>query len=252
MDSAIATFQTYMGTGLIMILFLLSLVYLFVYETRKPRRILFVYTPILLLLLFFNPLFAGLFYRVIGGEETYFRLCWMLPYLAVLGYTTVLIVEKQKGKKAVAVAVAAVALIIVSGKLVYTNPLYSLAENEYHVPDSVVHTCDAMEVPGREVRAVFPEEMLLYVRQYSPVIFMPYGREVLMGVYDEMHEIMESDEIDLERLLHLTRERECHFLVFRQDAAFSADPVSRDLELLLETDGYVVYRDSSVPLIIPE
>lgn len=251
MDSVMETFQKYMGTGLIMILFLLALVYLFVHEKRKPRRILFVYTPILSLLLFFNPLFFRLF-NLVEVKETYFRLCWLLPYLMVLPYTVVLIIEKQKGKRAVCVAVAAVALIIVSGKLVYTNSLYSWAENRYHMPNSVVHICDAIEVPGREVRAVFPEELLLYVRQYSPVVCLPYGRNVFMGEHVEMHEVMESDEIDLKQLLNLTREGECHFIVFRQDAEFIDEPAAHNLELFLETDGYIVYRDPVVPLVIPE
>lgn len=251
MDSVMETFQKYMGSGLIMILFLLALAYLFVYETRKPRRILFIYTPVLILLLFFNPLFAGLFHRI-ADEETYFRFCWTLPYLTVLGYTALSIVSRQKGKRAVLAYAAAAALLMASGKLVYLNPLYSLAENQYHVPDSVVHICDAIEVPGREVRAVFPEELLLYVRQYSPVVFMPYGREVLMGEYNEMHEIMESAEIDIERLLRLTRAQDCPFLVFRQDAVFSEDPDTQELELLCETDGYMVYQDKAMPLFIPE
>lgn len=251
MDIALQTFRNYMGTGLILILFLLALIYLFLFEDRKPRRILFVYLPILVLLMFFNPLFVHL-YVSLDGEETYFRICWLLPYLIVLPYTVVLVVEKQKGKMAVCAALAATALFAVSGKLVYSNSLYSRAENIYHVPDSVVHICDAIEVPGREVRAVFPMELLLYVRQYSPVVCMPYGRDVLMDAYDEMYEIMESDEIDLEQLLNMTRQRECHFIVFREDAKFVGEPAWRDLELFLQTDGYMVYRDNAVPLVIPQ
>lgn len=251
MDNALQTFRNYMGTGLILILFLLALVYLFLFEDRKPRRILFVYLPILVLLLFFNPLFVRL-YVSLDGEETYFRICWLLPYLIVLPYTVVLLAEKQRGKMAVCTALAAAALFAVSGKPVYSNPLYSRAENMYHVPNSVVHICDAIEVPGREVRAVFPAELLLYVRQYSPIVCMPYGRDVFMGVYDEMYEIMESDEIDLERLLYLTVQRECHFIVFREDAEFVGEIAGPDLELYLETDGYMVYRNNAVPMVIPQ
>lgn len=252
MHSALQTFRNYMGTGSILILFLLALVYLFLFEDRKPRRILFIYFPILVLLLFFNPLFVR-FYVSLDGEETYFRVCWLLPYLIVLPYTVVSIVEKQKGKTAVCMCVAlAAALFVASGKLVYSNPLYSRAENIYHVPDSVVQICDTIEVPGREVRAVFPMELLLYVRQYSALVHMPYGRDALMGSYDEMYEIMESGEIDLKQLLSLTRQRECHFIVFREDAEFVGEPAGWDLELFLQTDGYIVYRDNAVPLVIPQ
>lgn len=251
MDFVLETFKRYMGTGLVVSLFLIALIYLFLCEKRPSRRILFVYTPILLLLLFFNPLFAWIFVRLVG-TETYFRLCWLLPYLLVLPYTVVLIVEQLKGKKAVCVSLAAAGLILVSGRLVYTNPLYSRAENIYHVPDSVVSICDVIEVPGREVMAVFPEELLLYVRQYSSVVCMPYGREVIMGTYNEMHEIMESEKIDLELLLPLTRESACHYIVLRQDKEISGDMAGYGLELFFETEEYRVYRDFTIALEIPE
>ena len=44
---ALKLFQEYMGTGLIMIWFLVSLLYLWVTEKRKYIRILFVYVKIL-------------------------------------------------------------------------------------------------------------------------------------------------------------------------------------------------------------
>ena len=162
--SVIQIFQKYMGTGLTVLWFLAALIYLFLFEKRKDRRILFVYMPVLLLLLYFNPLFAGLFCSLVGSE-IYFRMCWLLPVIVVLAYTAVCILEKRKGKGQLLFAVVTVLLIVFSGKSVYENPLYSKAENMYHVPDSVVHLCDAIVVPGREVMAVFPRELLLYVRQ---------------------------------------------------------------------------------------
>lgn len=250
MSSAIQTFQNYMGTGLVMIWFLLAVIYLFLCEKRRPRRILFVYTPIIVLLLYFNPVFARVFYGLVG-EEIYFRICWILPIIAVIAYSAVLICERLKGKAAVGFAVSALALAVLSGRLVYSSPLYSRAENLYHVPDSVVHICDAIEVPGREVMAVFPKEMLLYVRQYSPVVCMPYGREELMGLYNPFYFAMEAETIDLEALLPMAREKLCHYLVFRQEQKFFRQPADYGLEIVLETDGYVVYRDPCVELVIP-
>lgn len=251
MSSALQTFHNYMGTGLVVIWFLFGLVYLFLCEKRKPRRILFVYTPVIVLLLYFNPLFAGVFYGLVG-DEIYFRICWLLPIIAVIAYSAVLICERLKGKAAAGFMAATFVLLAVSGKLVYSSPLYSRAENIYHVPDSVVHICDAIEVPGREVMAVFPSEMLLYVRQYSSVVCMPYGREALMDVYTPFYFAMESEMVDLETLVPMAREELCHYLVFRQDQVFSEEPANYGWEIFLETDGYVVYRDTGVELVIPE
>lgn len=251
MGRVFQTFQNYMGTGLVVIWFLLAVLYLFFHEKRKPRRILFVYMPVIVLLLFFNPLFANLFFNLVE-EEIFFRICWLLPIIVVIAYSVVVISDRLKGKKAVCFAAASLALVVLSGKLVYSSPLYSRAENIYHVPDSVVHICDSIVVPGREVMAVFPREMLLYVRQYSPVVCMPYGREVLMGVNDDLYLTMESDTIDLEVLIPMVRAKLCHFVVLRQEQKLIGEPEAYGWELVLETDGYVVYRDTAVLLVIPD
>lgn len=250
MNHVLQTFSNYMGTGSVMIWFLLALIYLFLCEKRKPRRILFVYTPTIVLLLFFNPLFAGVFDRLVG-IEIYFRICWLLAIIVVIAYSAVLICERLKGRTAACFAAFSLALAVLSGRLVYSSPLYSRAENIYHMPDSVVHICDAIEVPGREVMAVFPRELLLYVRQYSPIVCMPYGREVFVGEDDPFYLAMESETIDLDILVPMARGNLCHYLVFRQGQEFLGEPVDYGWEIFLETDGYMVYRDPSVELVIP-
>ena len=246
-NSSFLIFGKFMGTGLVVTWFLAGLVYLFLSEKNKTRRILFIYMPVLTLLLFFNPLFNQFFVWA-TEEEIYFRLCWLLPVILVIAYSLVRLLEGLKGKRQFGVGVLAAALIVISGKLVYGSPLYSRAENIYHVPDSVVHICDAIEMPGREVMAVFPEEMLLYVRQYSPLVCMPYGREVIMGVYNQLNEEMEKDVAEMEALAPLTKEQLCHYIILPAEREILGDPGEYDWELFYETDGYVIYRDTSFPL----
>lgn len=247
---AIEVFRKYMGTGLVVAWFLLAVVYLFLCEKRRPRRILFVYVPVAVLLCFFNPLFFGLFDRLVVGG--YFRICWLLPMIVVIAYAVILICGSLKGRNGAFFAVASVLLTIVSGRLVYSSPLYSRAENSYHVPDSVMRLCDAVVVPGREVMAAFPEELLLYVRQYSAYVCMPYGREVVMGEYNELHEQMEAETVDLETLVPLVREANCHFCILPAGRAMRGSPEDYGWVRFWETDGYVIYRDPATELVIPE
>ncbi|MCM1101323.1 MAG: hypothetical protein NC079_04350 [Clostridium sp.] len=241
------TFQKYMGTGLTMIWFLLAWLYLLLKEDRKPRRILLVYTPAIVLLCFFNPIFAAVFQRLVGSE-IYFRLCWLLPVITVIAYCVIRIADRLRGRKAACFVGAAFLLILCSGKAVYDNSLYSRAENIYHVPDSVVHICDAIEVEGREVMALFPEELVLYVRQYSPVVCMPYGREVFMGVYNDLDIMMADEVIDLERLAPAARQAGCHYVILSEERTLKGDPTDCGWELFGVTDGYRIYRDSAVSL----
>ncbi len=250
----IELFRAYMGTGLIVIWYLLSLVFLFVKEKRKPRRILFVYVPVVILLLYFNPLFAAVVYGT-ADSEIYYRILWLLPITVVIAYTCVLIYGELKGIRKNIWAVACAALLVVSGSYIYEDTYFHEAENLYHVPDSVVSICDCIVVPGREVMAVFPIELVQYVRQYSPVVCMPYGREITVerwNYLDDLYDAMEAETIDLEVLAPLAKEAGCHYIILRQDREVLGFVEDYNWEWFGETEEYTIYRDMDVPLEIPQ
>lgn len=238
-------FQKYMGTGLIIILFMVAIVYLLIMEKSRPKRILFIYCPMIVFLCFFNPLFFGIF-AYAAEEEIYFRLMWLLPVAVVLAYTAVSILDSLKGKARVGFGVAAILVICVSGKLVYSSPLYSVADNLYHMPQEVVDICDAIKVDGREVMAAFPEEFLLYVRQYSPVVCMPYGRESITGYYNEFNSLMGKEEIPVDELVSLSRENMCHYLILREEQILLGDMGAYGFRVFDKMHGYVIYMDTTM------
>lgn len=240
----IEIFQKYMGTGLMLIWFLLALVYLYLREKRKPFRILLIYTPVILLLVFFNPVFYRLFEKLVGNE-IYFRLVWLLPVTVVIGYAVVLLCAELRGRAKGLFAVTAIVVLIVSGKLVYSNPLFSKAENSYHVPQAVVDICDAIEVEGREVMAAFPGEFLLYVRQYSPLVCMPYGREVF-NYHDELYEVIMSDEPDVEKLATLAKHKLCHYVILKEGKVSQTEMEQYSYELFDTIGGYDIYKDNTM------
>lgn len=240
------TFYNYMGSGTILIWYFAAVIYLFLKERRKPVRIVFLYVPFLLLLLFFNPLFALLFEKFLG-MEIYFRILWMIPATPTLAYAAVRICAGEQGKRRFAFAGAAVLLIMVSGTLVYRSPLFSRAENIHHVPREVAGICDLIEENGREVRAAFPAEHLLYVRQYSRTVRMPYGRNALMYDWtEELYRILLREEIDVERMAFLAKEKECHYVIFSAEKILDGRMEDYDYELFGQVGDYLIYRDRSM------
>lgn len=253
-NTVVSLFRDYMGTGLIVIWFLVSLIYLLLKEKRGPVRILFVYVPMVLLVLFFNPLFAKILYGYIGNE-IYYRILWLIPFVMVIAYTIVKIVGSLSGKRKPVFAIVAAVMVAVSGSYIYENPFFHKAENWYHVPQSVVDICDAIEVPGREVLAVFPMELIPFVRQYSPVVCMPYGREMNVerwnfssesGLYDAM----EAEVIDVPTLVAAARQDGCAYIILPADKEQRGDFEEFQFALFGEMDGYVIYKDSTVSLEI--
>lgn len=240
-----AIFQKFAGSGFVLILFVLAMIYLFICEKRKPRRIMLVYAPAIMLLLFFNPLFYKLFYTLVG-EEIYFRIIWLMPVTISIVYAIIHILESLQGKKRIVFGVVSVLILLLSGKLVYSSTLYSVAENEYHVPQAVVDICDAIEIEGREVKAAFPPEHLLYVRQYSPLVCMPYGREVYMGEYSEFYLTAEKAKIDTEKLVSFAKGTLCHYVILAKDKILSVPMEDFGYEVFEEMHGYIIYKDPTM------
>ena len=249
-NDVINLFREYMGTGLIVIWFLASLLYLFLMEKRKPMRIMFVYVPVILLLLFFNPLFSRLVYGVVGNE-IYYRILWLLPIAVVIAYAAIDVWGRLEGVRKRIFIVAAAGLLMLSGSLIYSNPFFKRAENVYHVPQCVVDICDAIEVKGREVKGVFPAELLQYVRQYSPVVCMPYGREILVSTWihhSELYDVMEAEEIDVDRLVPLARQNGCVYIILPEEKPLKGNLEQFDFALFDRMHGYTIYKDSTVNL----
>lgn len=246
-------FGAYMGTGLIVIWYLAATLYLALTEKKKSIRVMFVYMPIMVLLIYFNPAVTWLVSEYID-YEIYYRMLWLLPVTAVLALTIVRICGRLEGIKRLVFGFAAAGLIMVSGSFVYRDNLFQKAENIYHVPQTVVDICDAIKVEGREVMAVFPKEMVQYVRQYSPVVCMPYGREVTVERWDlmednELYHQMEAEEIDAQRLAELAREAWCAYIILPEDKRMNGSLKTYDFERFSQVDGYVIYKDSTVQLV---
>ena len=247
-DTIVSLFRGYMGTGLLMIWFLAALVYLFFREKDKNKRILFVYAPALTLLLFWNPLFAKFVYTYVG-DEIYYRILWLLPVTIVTAYLAARLCGALAGGRRLLLAGACAALVMLSGSCIYKNPFFHRAENLYHMPQAVVEICDAIEVEGREVMAAFPGEMLQFVRQYSPVVCMPYGREALVPQWrlgNPLFDIMCTDPIDVEALAALAKQNLCHYVVILQGRPMTGSMEDYDYVLFGTYCGYDVYLDTTI------
>jgi hypothetical protein len=245
-------FQRYMGTGLLVAWCLISIIYLWIHEKRMHLRVLFVYTPVVLLLIFFNPWIAGLFYQYVG-TEIYYRILWLIPMSVLISYTLLHLYGSVRQKIRPLVAIGGVIFIMLSGNYVYDDIHFQRAQNLYHVPQSVVEICDFIEVDGREVLAAFPHELIIYVRQYSPVVCMPYGREVMLdlwGNYDPFYAAMEADIVSVKTVTRLAKESGCHYVILSIDKELDGAFEEYGFVRMKTIEGYDVYLDqNNVPTL---
>ena len=247
-NEVVELFRSYMGTGLVVAWFLVCMVYLFFREKDKGKRILFLYAPLVLFLLFFNPLFMKILYGFIG-TEIYYRILWLIPVSLVIAYTVVKICMDLRGRKQAVFLTFAVIMILFSGSCIYRSPFFTKAENPEHMPEAVIQICDRIQVEGREVMAAFPKELVSFVRQYTPLVCMPYGRDLLVSDWSatsEFYTAMEAEVLDVEKVAELAEQYGCHYIIISADKELLGSFQEYDYKKLDEIEGYVIYQDTTM------
>jgi len=240
-------YQNYIGNGLVFFLFLASMLYLLFAEKKRNTKTILVFSPIVIMMLFSFPPFQMLFEALGLDSETYYRILWLLPMGIVIAYAGVKLFEEYIW---IGVAVMCV-LVIYTGTYVYKNPNITKAENGYHIPQMVINVCDVLlpeEGSDKDrVWAVFPSEFIHYVRQYSDVICMPYGREALVDRWEfeyPLKELMEAEEIQTDELAEAVRNSWCEYVILSEGKTYTEPMEDYGFELVDTVNGYHIYRDS--------
>jgi len=242
---SLVIFKLYTGLKLLFALTLFAWIYLLITEKERRNRLMLVYAPLIIILLFLFPLSRKFFVAAGLDGETYYRILWTIPMgiITIFGFCRLFERHRRIG------LVVTAALIVLCGKYVYKSEYISKAENLYHIPDTVVKICDLIEPenPDTRVSAVMPPELIHYVRQYSARINMPYGREMLVPqwkYYNAVYEAMEGTEVvDIDVLLKATRDEYCQYIVLAPGRQTEQEPEECGLVLVGEIDGYRIYED---------
>ena len=77
--------RNYVGNGLAVILYIVSVVYLFIKEKDETKRIVLLYSTIMIMFFFLLPPFAVIIFNTMG-QEVYYRILWLLPMTIVIAY----------------------------------------------------------------------------------------------------------------------------------------------------------------------
>ena len=141
--------------------------------------------------------------------------------------------------------------IVATGDYVYDNPYFGPAYNRFHVPQTVALVCDAIIVEGREVRAVFPDEMLPFVRQYTANVCMPYGREMAVERWENdnpLYDAMKEEEADCEKIASLAAEQGCHYIILHETKPGQEGFEKTGYRYVETAAGYRIYLQDGVYL----
>ncbi|MBE5875495.1 MAG: hypothetical protein E7290_01255 [Lachnospiraceae bacterium] len=244
----------YNGDSFLFVLFLAVLLVLCLVEKDKGLKTILVYLSVALIVVFMNPLYAWIAMKV--DDEVYYRVWWTLPIGIGICYCVVkaaICVRNLVSK--ILVVVLAVIVIVINGKFVYTNTIYFKASNAYHTPQMVIDVAEAVRMENYNPKAVFPAELLPFIRQYTAEIIMPYGRnmvETRWGFSSPLYDCMEADVYVAEDIAKYAREEICVYVVLS-----SIKPMEGKLEDYHYTlqglvSGYYIYMDDYCYEILKE
>ncbi len=249
MREILTIFLDYSGNGIYPFLFLAALIYLLAVEKDRRVRLVLLETSAVTLILFFFPLFKAVMDRV---EEagTYYRILWLLPMTVVTAYAGVRLIGRHTRIGLILLA----AVCILGGSCVYGNVNVSRAENRYHLPAEVPAICDLIMPAEDEERvwAVFPSELIQYIRQYTSEIQMPYGRDMLVASWDHrehpIYALMEAETIPIDLVAELLDDYGVQYLILNKARPTEGVPSEYGLEKIGEIGGYDVFRNTDVPI----
>lgn len=240
----------YNGQTFFVGLFLAALSFLWVTEKEKASRTVFVYLTTMLMVLFICPVFAWFaFHFFMKGDDVliYYRVFWYLPVGITISLASIRLISRMKtAARKAAVAVVIMAVICLNGKLVYTNTYYTKATNLYHIPQNAIDVAEIVRMDKYWPKAVFPSELLMFIRQYTAEIYMPYGRNMVEAQWNfssELYDAMEAESYDTEMIAQLARNNHCPIVVLGNYKPMEGDMLEQDYLLLGTTQFYYVYLD---------
>lgn len=247
MTEILEIFKSYNGTGYYCILFIAALLYLWFTEEDRNVRALLIITPAIIQVLFFIPYFYMLYNAL--DEGTYYRILWLLPMTIVIAYSGCKVMSTHIKMGTALIAV----ILVLSGTCVYTSKYMSPATNPYHLPDEVVEICEMIEPEeGRErVWAAVPITLVHYIRQYTTTIQLPFGRDSMVEAWtagdNALYNLYMQPSISASDLADLSTQYYCNYVILEKEQVIEGKLESYALNLMGETDNYLIYRNNNVP-----
>lgn len=236
----------YAGTGLLWMLLLIAVLCLWIKVDASCDRHMLVWYPLSVICIYFSPVWI-LYLSIRNDGAILYRLLWLIPISVVICYTMVEVIYLLPPKYRLVSFCGAIILIMLCGNYVYSNPGFSKAENKYHVSQDIVEMCDLIAVPGREIKAAFPKELVASVRQYDATIVLAYGRDSLLGGWIQNHNsvswYLNSEVIDAKELCTALRESSTAYVVIPGDKVLKGSLADYDFYYVTSVGQYDVYLD---------
>ncbi|WP_070041573.1 hypothetical protein [Robinsoniella peoriensis] len=244
-------YRMYVADGMHVGLFLAAIIYIACSKAEKENKKLFVGYAVTFGCIYFFPLTAKIIMDYCVGRDVYWRMFWLLPIPLVLSYVAVRAWYSQNTKlKRGVMLVALMGVLAVTGNFVYVSgTVLHKTENLQKLPSAANAICEIITQnrgEGETVKAVVPDDLAGYIRQYDAGIGLAYGRKGRFSKRDrKIHEQMISENPDFRVIIRQARKAGCNYLVYYDTAVSKKKIELRKFKAIGQTNGYIIYKDTA-------
>lgn len=242
-------FSKAIGDGQYFGMFLIAVAYIILAlkkEDYAREKLIFGVYSIIVLIMNFNPVFANLSVKILGNT-VYWRVFWLLPigFVLAFAFTDFLFKLPGKVKKILGFALI-VGIIAFSGTYVYDDENYSVINNYYKVPDTMLEMILAISEDNEETKiAVGPPDFEVYARQVDGNIQLIEGRAWGNG-YSENNIITYLNFGNYELAVPIAEARNCNYIIILNTAKHDLDDLTNyGYVEMLENGEYTLYKKPS-------
>lgn len=243
----------YTGDCWYFLIFLICAGYLFS-KNKTHSEIMFLnHYMIGISFIYICPITAKIIMDYCIGKSVYWRMFWLFPMAMIVSLAVTFISSEIRGKaKKNLFILAILVLLIFSGNFMYNKEVFTKSVNTYKLPEDIFPICDMLEEHSEQdiITAVFPKELIPYVRQYDANIYLPYGRrveeetspsDVARKLYNEMNQENKSPE----ELTKLAKQNGCQYIVIRKDDIINNSLSNGDFKAVADSGNYIIYYDTT-------
>lgn len=245
------------GNYLFFIIFLISIIYIFITEKNKKIKDFFVWYSILILIVIWNPICIYFLNKMINMGAMY-RIYYMLPNCITIAYTGTKIIERcnKTFYKIIALSVM-IGLIITFGNCIFNSNNTALVGNYYKLPDEAVELAYIIGTDSETEykKAIVPYGVSAQIRQVSPNIEMFYSRIVsnpkdqngnpLPHDTDDASSyppVVDINEGNVENVIKTCEMFNINYVIFNKSTKLSDKMENYGFSLYGETLSYSIYR----------
>ena len=245
----------FFGTGIYLILFLVSVFFFAAMEKDKKKQHWFLGYTGLFAVIYACPVTAGIIMKYCIGKEVYWRMFWLLPITVMIAYMFTCGIAQMKGhmKKLLVLLLVVISIAVTAGShSVYRSGVFEKGSNPYKLNQDILVVCDAIEADAasngiEEKGVIVPAALSAGIRQYDAAIRMPYGRNALRGeklskLAGRIYWNINADRIDAQALAFYAYEGSYPYLVYRADADSRAQIEAAGYTMIADVGNYYIYR----------